>query len=218
MDPVRRSAPFATDGGTVGLTVTVSIEKPNNYRVSVFGPLSHAGQARQADASITVLPGVNIGGPSVDALALTPEGLVIEVPGLCISEVQPQLQGPTLQCSAVVTMMCGCKIGNPDTPNPGSTYPWPWPFTDFRVELVTVMANGARYAYPLTFDSRLPQPASKFSGSWRSQAKAGDGDIVQAWVSASQPSLGNQGFYQILPSLTPALLPPHIEAVVGKVE
>ncbi|MCU1324642.1 MAG: hypothetical protein JWN34_12, partial [Bryobacterales bacterium] len=219
MDPVRRSNPYATDAGTVGVTLTVSIEKPTTFTVNVFGPLSHPGQGRRAEASITVLPGVNIGMANpLDALATTPEGLVIEVPGLCISDVKHELEGKTVHCSAIVTMMCGCKIGNPDTPNPGSTYPWPWPFTDFSVELVTVMTSGARYAYPLTFASNLPQPASKFCGSWPSQAKAHDGDIVHAWVSASQPSLGNQGFYQIVPSLTPALLPPHIEAVVGKVE
>jgi hypothetical protein len=223
MDPVRRSDAYATDGGTVGVTLTVSIEKPTTFTVSVFGPLSHIGQGRQAEASITVLPGVNIGiANPLDAVAATPEGLVIEVPGLCISDVKHDLyppEGANLTCSAIVTMMCGCKIGNLDTPNPGSTYPWPWPSTDFSVELVTVLASGARYAYPMTFDSDpTKQPTSKFCGSLPSQTKAADGDIVQAWLSASEPSLGNQGFHQILPASTPALLPSHVEAVVGKVE
>ncbi len=222
MDPVRRSNPYAVDGKTVGVTLTVSIEKPTTFILSVFGPLSHLGQGRQAEASITVLPGVDIGitnpGHGDEP---SPEGLVIEVPGLCVSDVTHQLNPPgggNLTCSAFVTMMCGCKIGNPDTPNSDPSYPWPWPFTHFSVELVTVMAGGARYAYPMTFAVGSPQPASQFSGSWPSQAKPVDGDIVQAWVSASQPSLGNQGFYQILPAATPAWLPPHIEAVVGKMQ
>lgn len=222
MDPVRRSAPYAIDAETVGVTLTVSVEKPTTYTVSVFGPLSHPGQGREAKASITVLPGVNIGITNTSRCEEpSPEGLVVEVPGLCISDVKHRLNPPpgeNLMCSATVTMMCGCKIGNPDTPNPGSTYPWPWPFTHFSVELITVMAGGARYAYPMTFAVHSPQPASQFSGSWPSQAKADDGGIVQACVSASQPSLGNQGFHQILPSSTPALLPAHIEAAVGKME
>jgi hypothetical protein len=193
MLPVSRCEPFATDPNTVGITLSVHIEQPTDFRVSVFGPLSFPDQARLAQADITVLPGVDIGVNVYNPNALMPtfpEGLVIEVPGLCISGVQAEWSGAELTCFAKVTMMCGCPIN--DTPPD-----WYWPPSDFNIQLVTYMASGAVHKYPLHFDT-TPGVASSFIGKWPNKAVPDD-LVIQAWVFASEPKLGNQGRYQIFP-------------------
>jgi hypothetical protein len=199
MAPVSRSAPYAADGKTVGVTLTVEITKPTDCRVMVFGPLSHLDQARLAQADITVLPGVDIG-----ASPDFPEGLVIEIPGLCISNVTANLCGAQLSCAAKVTMMCGCPIGNKPE--------WFWPDTDFSVTLVTRTQSDALYHYPLAFEA-LPNPNvnSLFSGAWPNLAP--HDPVVEAWLYAAQPKLGNQGKYAIFPA--PGLtLPAEVQAAI----
>lgn len=188
MDPVSRAEPYATDSSTVGVQLQVDIDRPTTFKVMVIGPLSHIDQARTATAQITVLPGVDIGTPA------NPEGLVIEVPGLCISGVSASLSGPTLSCQAVVTMMCGCKIN--------ATSPY-WPPGNFSIQLVTTMQSGAVYSYDLIF-SPANNGNSSFANQWTSQAAPGD-SIVEAWLYASEPSLGNQGCYCIMAPNLPAL-------------
>ena len=195
MAPVSRSDPFAADASTVQVELEVEISEPADFRVLVYGPLKHIGQARLVQADITVLPGIDIGtNPQY------PEGLVIEIPGLCISNVTANLQGPQLSCFATVTMMCGCPIGN----KPG----WFWPNTDFSVQLVTCTQSNATYFYPLQFDDS-PDIVSSFNGTWTNQAQ-GD-PVVQAWIYASEPKLGNQGAYRIFP--TPRLPSPLPDAL-----
>lgn len=190
MAPVSRSDPFAADANTVQVKLELEISEPSDFRVLVYGPLKHHDQARLAQADITVLPGVDIGtNPEY------PEGLVIEIPGLCISNVAADVQGPQLSCFAMVTMMCGCPISN----KPG----WFWPDTDFSVQLVTCTQSGATYSYPLQFDDS-PDIVSSFKGTWTNQAQ--EDPVVQAWIYASEPTLGNQGTYRICPApLTPPL-------------
>lgn len=204
MSPVSRSAPFATDNNTVQVQLSVDISEPTDFRVLVFGPLSHPDQARIAQADITVLPGVNIGASSQN-----PEGLVIEVPGLCISNVQADWQGSEVSCFAKVTMMCGCPIRNAVT-NPG----WFWPDTDFSVQLVTYMQSKAVYYYTLDFDN-TPGVISSFTGQWPNQAAPND-KVEQAWIYASEPKLGNQGKYRISPLFpqSPLRLPPDVQRVI----
>lgn len=201
MAPVSRCAPYAADDQTVGVTLSVEIAEPDVYRVMVFGPLSHLDQARLAQADVTVLPGVNIG-----ASADFPEGLVIEVPGLCISNVTANLSGAQLSCAAKVTMMCGCPIGN----KPG----WFWPDTDFSVTLVTRTQSDALYTYPLTFEaSPNPNANSLFSGTWTNQAP--QDPVAEAWLYAAEAKLGNQGSYTVFPN--PALtLPAEVQAVLSE--
>lgn len=203
MSPVSRSAPFAADNNTVQVQLSVEISEPTDFRVLVYGPLSHPDQARIAQADITALPGVNIGSPQY------PEGLVIEVPGLCISNVKADWQGPQVTCFAKVTMMCGCPIRNGAT-NPG----WFWPDTDFSVQLVTYMKSKAVHCYPLEFDN-TPGLVSSFIGQWPNQASQND-SVEQAWIYASEPKLGNQGKYRISPSFTqsPLRLPPDVQRVI----
>jgi hypothetical protein len=200
MEPVSRAAPFATDANTVQVRLSVAISEPTVFRVLVFGPLKHPDQARLAQADITVLPGLNVG-----TTAAYPEGLVIEVPGLCIGNVSADWQGPQLSCTAQVTMMCGCPISNkPD---------WPWPVGDFAVNLVTYMASGAVYQYPLHFDTTSGL-ISTFTGSWASQAQAGDA-VTQVWVYAAEAKLGNQGSFQVYPTRALSLpLPAELREVV----
>ncbi|WP_221047627.1 hypothetical protein [Methylogaea oryzae] len=189
MAPVSRCAPFAADGDTVGVRLSVDIAEPTVFRLLAVGPLSHPDQARVVQADITLLPGVDIGiGPQY------PEGLVVEIPGLCISAVAAQWQGAQLSCRAKVTMMCGCPIRRQSG--------WFWPAGDFSVRLVTCTQRGAVYSYPLAFDDSQPL-GSSFQGQWDNQAP-GD-PVAQAWVYASEPKLGNQGCYRILPALP---LPP----------
>lgn len=187
MGCMRRSDPSATDSGTVGVKLSVKIDEPTDFRVVVFGPLSNPDQARLAQADITVLPGVDIGlSPQY------PEGLVVEVPGLCISNVTSNLRGSKLSCTAKVTMMCGCQI------HQAAADPyWPWPDTDFSIQLVTRMESGAVHHYPLQYDTSASS-ASSFTGQWKSRAAAKDA-ISQAWIYASQPKLGNQGRCRIYP-------------------
>lgn len=200
MAPVSRSAPYATDADTVQVRLSVTISEPTVFRVLVFGPLKHLDQARLAQADVTVLPGVDVG-----TSAAYPEGLVIEVPGLCIGNVTADWQGPQLSCTAQVTMMCGCPISNkPD---------WPWPVGDFAVNLVTGMASGAVHQYPLHFDAASGL-VSTFTGSWASQAQPGD-PVSQVWLYASEAKLGNQGRFQLYPTPAPSLpLPAELREVV----
>lgn len=199
MQPVSRSAPYAVDGNTVQVRLSVEISEPAVFRVLVFGPLSHPDQARLAQADITVLPGVDIG------TADHPEGLVIEVPGLCISNVKADLDGAQLTCSAEVTMMCGCKISNkPD---------WPWPDSDFSVRLATYMQSGTVYYYPLEFDKKSGA-ISTFAGEWPNQAAPGD-SVEQAWLYAAEPKLGNQGKRKIEQPV-PLWLPPEIQEFLAE--
>lgn len=194
MGCTRRSDPFATDNGTVSVQLSVEIDEPTDFRVLVYGPLSHPDQARLAQADITVLPGIDIGtNPQY------PEGLVIEVPGLCISNVTADLQGPQITCNAKVAMMCGCQI------HLGAADPyWPWPDTDFSIQLITRMKSGVEHCYQLKFDT-TPGAVSSYTGQWPNQAESGD-LVEQAWVYASEPKLGNQGTYKIFPaSHTPPL-------------
>jgi hypothetical protein len=182
MAPVGRNEPFAADGQTVQVQLSVDIKVPTDFRIMVVGPLSFPDQSRAAQADITVLPGVNVGMESP-----TSEGLVLEIPGLCISGVQATFSEKTVTCFAKVTMMCGCPIqADPK---------WYWPAQDFSVQLVTLMASGKAYYYDLKFDND-PTLISSFTGSWANQASVGD-YIVEAWVYASEPKLGNQGCYKI---------------------
>lgn len=197
MDPVRRCDPFATAPDTVEVRFQVDISEPTVFTVWVLGPLSHIDQARTVQSDITVLPGVDIGSNplSTDALAPAkfPEGLVLEIPGLCVSNVSAVL--PTdpkkqVSCSAKVTMMCGCPINN--IPN------WYWPPSDFVVQLVTYLKSGAILKYTLDFNILL-DVSSSFYGVWDNQITAGD-SVEQAWVLAYQPKLGNQGMCQYPPA------------------
>lgn len=187
MNPVRRCEPFATDATTVGVTLSVDIDVPTTFNFQLFGPLKYIDQARLAQAEITLLPGNNIGADSAEFL----EGIVIEVPGLCISNVSLNTNIPnSLSCNATVTMMCGCVIE--DTPG------WYWPPSDFSIQLVTMMESGDQFSYPLGF---ISGSSSLFTGTWQTRNKPGD-NIKQAWIYASQPKLGNQGKYRILPKQT----------------
>lgn len=201
MKPVSRNLPFATDSNTVHVKLTVDISEPTDVRVLVFGPLNHPDQARIAQADITVLPGVNIGiSPKY------PEGLVIEIPGLCISNVKADWQGPQVTGFAKVTMMCGCPIRHEAH--------WFWPDTDFSVQLVTYMKSKKVYHYTLTFDNSCDLESS-FKGQWPNQATPGD-SVEQAWIYASEPTLSNQGKYRIFPSfaLSSLRLPPDVQRVI----
>jgi hypothetical protein len=204
MGCTKRSDPFAADSDTVHVRLSVEIEEPTVFRVVVYGPLSHPDQARMAQADITVLPGVDIGlSPQY------PEGLVVEVPGLCISNVTSNLQGAQINCTAKVAMMCGCQI------HQAAADPyWPWPDTDFSVQLVTLMRSKAVFYYPLAYDA-TPGSVSSFTGQWPSQAAPGD-TVEQAWVYASEPKLGNQGEYKIFSSQTvPSPLPPELQRLLA---
>jgi hypothetical protein len=182
MDPVSRAAPFAADAQTVQVQLSVDIERPTDFRVMVLGPLSFPNQSQSARADITVLPGVNVGLESP-----TSEGIVLEIPGLCISGVKTTFSEKTVTCFATVTMMCGCPIQADQN--------WYWPANDFSVQLVTFMASGKAYHYDLHFDTD-PNTTSSFTGNWKNQAPVGD-YILEAWVYASEPKLGNQGRYKI---------------------
>lgn len=201
MAPVSRAQPYAADDHTVHVALSVEIAQPTDFRVLVYGPLSFPDQARAAQADIAVLPGVDVG-----TTTQFPEGLVLEVPGLCISGVTHDWSRPQVTCTAKVTMMCGCQIHNDPT--------WPWPATDFSIQLVTAMRSGAVHHYPMTYDTASATP-STFSGTWPNQAAAGD-TVEQAWIHASEPKLGNQGTYRIQPAARQRLpLPPEVEAILA---
>lgn len=185
MAPLSRSAPYASNGNTVQVQLKVDISEPTDFRVLVFGPLKHLDQARLVQSDITVLPGVDIGTTPQNL-----EGLVIEIPGLCISNVMGNWRDKQVTCSAMVTMMCGCPIN--DIPD------WFWPASDFSVQLVTYMHSGATLVYQLAFDKK-PGLISTFAGAWPNQAAQGD-TVAQAWIYAAEPKLGNQGKYKLFPT------------------
>ncbi len=181
MQPVSRAQPYAVDGESVSASFELDIDRPTTVRVRVFGPLKHPEQARTAQADITLLPGVDVGSEA------DPEGVVIEVPGLCISNVSAIWRGAQLRCTAEVTMMCGCEIADKAD--------WPWPPSAYRVEMVMRMSDGSFHRYPLSFDSSA-STASTFSGSWASQAGSGE-EVDAVWLYAAETKLGNQGSYPI---------------------
>jgi hypothetical protein len=181
MSPISRSEPYATDTTTVNSILSVRIDVPTTFLIAVIGPLSYLDQARCTLSTITVLPGVDIG-----TTTNFPEGIVLEIPGLCISNVQSVLSGSQLSAFAQVTMMCGCKIGN--------ALPY-WPPSDFVIQLITKTESGTTYSYPMSFDTQAGI-LSSFNGNWTNQAP--NDPIQTAWISASQPKLGNQGNYWIM--------------------
>jgi hypothetical protein len=188
MDPVSRADPFATDPDTVGITFQIDISSPTELWVTVKGPLSFPDQARETWSKITVLPGVDIGVNVYTPNALEPsfpEGMVVEIPGLCISHGTAiwDLSNNTLSAGATVTMMCGCKINN--------VADWPWPPSDFDVQLVTYMRSKAVYYYPMSFTAD-----SAFAYSGPNKAAPGDA-VEEAWIFASEPKLGNQGKFRL---------------------
>ena len=208
MDPVRRSEPFPADSNTVHVQLTVEISEPTDFKVLVHGPLSYPGQARTAEADITVLPGINIGTETK-----YPEGLVIEVPGLCISNVTADWQGSQVTCTAKVTMMCGCQIHD------GVKDPeWPWLASDFSIQMVTYMESDAVHSYKLKYDKNSGT-VSSFTGQWPNQAIKGD-TVKQAWIYAFEPKLGNQGKYRIFPSpyrYPLQQLPPEVQKLLSEI-
>ncbi|MCA6363113.1 MAG: hypothetical protein IM638_08740 [Bacteroidetes bacterium] len=181
MNPVARCNPFATDQNTVGITLSVNISEPTQFWLVAAGPLSYPDQAACTMTLITVLPDTAIGTP------FYPEGIVVEIPGLCISNVNAVLSGSTLSAGATVTMMCGCKIN----PAPES----PWPPTDFVVQLNTITKSNAHYVYQIPYNEAV---VSTFSGSWPNQAP--NDPIAQAWISAFEPKLGNAGHFRLTES------------------
>ncbi|MDX1913845.1 MAG: hypothetical protein SFV22_20275 [Saprospiraceae bacterium] len=188
MAPLSRAQAYPTDPQTVGITFELEISRPTEFWVTVKGPLSFPDQARETYTQITVLPGVDIGVNVYSTNALMPsfpEGLVVEIPGLCISKVSAQWNTAqkTITAGATVTMMCGCKINN--------TADWPWPPTDFNIQLVTYMRSKAVHKYTLFFTAD-----SAFAHTWPDQAAPGD-TVEEAWIFASQPKLGNQGKFRI---------------------
>lgn len=181
MNAVHRCSPFATDAATVGVVLDVDIDVPTTFNFQVFGPLSHIDQARLAQAEITLLPGYNIGVNSAEF----PEGIVIEIPGLSISNVVLNLDKPNaISCTANVTMMCGCVIED--------TQGWYWPPEDFEIKLVVEDESGKESSFPLSF---VAGSKSQFSLNREYYG----GKIVKAWLTAFEPKLGNQGCYQIIP-------------------
>ena len=178
MDPIARSEPYATDDLTVNAVFTVDINEPTTYLIAVLGPMKVPDQQRITYTEITVLPGVDIGTKEF------PEGIVVEIPGLCISNVSANLNGNQLSAFAQVTMMCGCKIA------PKSS----WLPTDFKVKLITLTQKGNTHHYDLDFDTNPANPSS-FIGSWSN--KAPSDPITKAYISAYEGKLGNQGFHTI---------------------
>jgi hypothetical protein len=177
MAPVGRAQPYATDALTVGATLAVDIDRPTVVRVTVRGPLSHPDQAREAQADFLLLPGIDIG------TGTDPQGIVVEIPGLCLSDGTLDIADGQVACSAMVTMMCGCEIQGSPT--------WFWPSDAFVVQLATRTRGGATQSYALGFDT-TPGAKSRFAGRWPDAAPAGD-PVVEAWLLASQPTMGNQG-------------------------
>lgn len=185
MDPVSRSQPYATDATTVDAIFTVDINEPKTYLVAVFGPMKFRNQARATYTEITILPGVDVG-----TTGKYPEGIVVEIPGLCIGEVTATLHGNQLSAFAEVTMMCGCKIAHDSS----------WSPSDFKVKLITQTQKGHTHDYDLDFDTNPANPSS-FIGSWPN--KKPDDPIVKAWISAYEPKIGNQGIFWIMGDTSP---------------
>lgn len=177
MAPVSRAKPYATDPLTVGATLAVDIDRPTVVRITVRGPLSHLDQTRQAQADVLLLPGVDIGTDKA------PQGVVIEIPGLCLSGATLTIADGRIACQAMVTMMCGCPIEASPT--------WFWPSDAFTVQLVTHTRSGASQTYTLDFDT-TPGVKSRFIGNWPDATPADD-PLVEVWLLAWQPSMGNQG-------------------------
>jgi len=58
------------------------------------------------------------------------------------------------------------------------------------------MKSGNLHQYTLHYDTDKSVKPSHFIGGWTSVAPPGD-EIVSAWLTASQPKMGNEGFFRI---------------------
>jgi hypothetical protein len=151
------------------------IERPTLLEVTAFGPLGGLQSAHRATLTQWIVPGQTVDqGP----------GFVVELPGLLVQVMQPQihltLPSSSLPCTvplqASVAMMCGCPIADGE----------PWVPGDFSVTAAIgpvgqPAADTAVLGYTGT--------TSLFSGSYRVTA-AGD---YQAVITAVQASTGNTG-------------------------
>jgi hypothetical protein len=104
----------------------------------------------------------------------------VVIPGLLVHTIK--LIGN--QLSAVVTMMCGCKVSN------GSTPPY-WLPSDFEVAANVVYKNGQK-ADPLRLSLSTSGATSTFEG-----ALTNTSDIESITVIANQQSTGNFGFNRL---------------------
>jgi hypothetical protein len=215
MLPFSRSQPIPTFSPTppptVAYVLAIDISEPTWIEVTVFGPLSALSQLNYAQTMIPVFPGVNIG------TSAHPEGVVLEIPGLCVATASYSLSPTQVTASAYVSMMCGCKIESQMVCPPAPTF-YPWPAADFIIQFVGQTRSGGTIRFPLSIYNNTPS-------TFQATAPYNPADpIVSGAVWAWQPSLGNTGWQQASPTpraatqtIDPALLRkfPELAAVTG---
>jgi hypothetical protein len=187
MQPFSRNQPIPTavtsPPATVSYVLQLDISEPTPLELAVLGPLSSPSQLGFAEASIVALPGIDLGGLT----SANPEGVVLEIPGLCVATASYGLSGGVVTANAFVSMMCGCKIQFLMPCQPQSFIPWP--ASDFVVQFIGQAQSGASIRFPLT----IANTPSTFQGS----APYNTSDpVVSGAVWAWQPSLGNTGWQQ----------------------
>ncbi len=177
--PALRDSPVPVDDATAGWSLAPNLGRPCLLYIAVEGPVKYPDQAAIAITQARVLPGVGTGDP-----ARGDTGLVVEIPGICISVDDHAYVDATrsLTVRAAVMMMCGCKVGA--TIGDAS----PWPPAEFDVQLVVGFGGRNTQAYTMTY-SGTP---SIYTISQTVPSKP-----AWAMITVSQISMGQSGVCRV---------------------
>ena len=182
---VTQSQVLPVDQASV-FTTTLDLCEPRFIKVTAYGPLAAPQSANTVSMTQWVYPGKNITGGQQGG------GFLLEMPGLAVQLLNPpthflpQTAPKTIEIRVNVTMMCGCPIGQPNTP---------WTPDQFQVMALIKQGEYETFELPLNFDKEAPYSApSQFVNTWTVPANdSGQSQIYQITVSAFQQTTGNTG-------------------------
>ncbi|HET7234368.1 MAG TPA: hypothetical protein VFJ16_30420 [Longimicrobium sp.] len=151
-----------------GLRVSLDLAAPTLVQFTAESLTNDKPNGHSVTQTMWVTPGADLGAEP---------GVVLVIPGLIVNVLSTTVEERSLNVTAWVTMMCGCKI-DPTLP---------WLPTEFAVTATVTDAEGNPVAQaPLTFDT-----TSTFTPA-QPIALPGAGTYTLA-VSAVQPAEGNAG-------------------------
>jgi hypothetical protein len=183
-----RTAPIPTNsdptempGHSAAIAQTmVNIQKPVLGTFTVVGPGNFGGQQATVTTTAWLLPGIGLTGSSKFT-----NGLVVELPGLLVQKPTAKITANSLNVTAQVTMMCGCKIID----NNGI-----WVSTDFVVTAQQLDGNGnVLGTFPMQYVPFV-SPTSTPS-LFQTNVPAVNG-VCSVRILANQKSLGNAGWIE----------------------
>lgn len=153
---LQKDTIYATPG-TAGYEATLQLAEPTPVEIVGEGPLDYPEAARQATATMLLVPGRHVLG---DGVVLTLHGFLVELlePGASTSAPDD-----SLRVQAEVTLMCGCPT------TPGGL--WDSDAIDVTARIMqpggTVVAEAPLYyaGTRSTYAGTLPRPAADLQGA-----------------------------------------------------